>query len=378
MKFTVLQENLSKGLSTVSRVVSPKSTLPILANVLVEVSGGSIKLIATDLSIGVNTIVSADVESEGKITVSAKTFAEFVNSLPKGKLEIELNSNQLHIKSDQNSASFNTIPADDYPSLASPEGKPDFKLNALEFKEAIDQVVFTAAMDDARPALTGIQFEIDEGGLLMVAVDGFRLSKKFIEVKVPEEFTPLVPARSLQELSKIIGDSETGLETEVEIYHQKDKSQLIFVYKDYELVTRLVDAKFPDYKQIIPSEHKTRVIFNVSELASTVKIINIFARSVIGNKCILDIDTSAGKVSVQASLTEVGENQSEVEVAAEGDVLVVAFSAKYLNDMLSNINSDTIVFESNGPTMPGVFRPSDEKGKTDDSYLHIIMPMRLE
>lgn len=377
MKFSVLQENLSKTLSSLSRIVSSKPTLPILSNVLIEVSSGKVKLSTTDLDIGITTWISADAESEGKITVSAKTFAEFVNSLPKGKIEIELKGNQLNVKDNGNSASFNVIPADDFPQITEVSGKPIISFSAVEFKQSIEQVVFSAAIDDARPALTGIQFESAGKNLSLVGVDGFRLSKKVLKLKKSlDDFSPLVSAKALLEFSKLISDTDE--DDMVEIYFVKDKNQVVFRHKEYDLVTRLVDAKFPDYKQIIPEDHKTRSILNRSTIQNSVKIINIFARNVIGNKSIVNVMPKEGKLSLQANLAEVGENQSEFDVTATGDPLVVAFSARYLNDMLNSMNSEYLVFESNGPTMPGVFMPSDESGEVDESYLHIIMPMRME
>lgn len=378
MKFTVLQENLAKSLSAVSRIVSSKPTLPILSNVLIEADSNKVTLSATDLDLGLTTWVGTDVEAAGKITVSARTFSEFINSLPKGKIEIELVGNQLNVKANGNAASFNVIPADDFPALAEAKGKPITTINANELKEALDQVVFAAAIDDARPAWTGIQFEAAGKNLLMVAVDGFRLSKKTLKLESAlSEFSPLVPGRSLLELSRILSDVENE-DDAVEIYEIKDKNQLVFRFGEYDLITRLIDAKFPDYKAIIPGEYTTRVILETAELQNTVKIINIFARNVVGNKSILNIMPEDGKLSLQAAMAEVGENQSEMQVAAEGDSLVVAFSAKYMNDMLNNINSEYLVFESQGADKPGIFRPADVKGEADENYMHIIMPMRLE
>lgn len=377
MKFSVRQEDLSKTLSILSRIVSSKPTLPILSNVLIEVSSGKVKLSTTDLDIGITTWIAADAEAEGKVTVSARTFSEFITSLPKGKIEVELTGNQLNVKANGNSALFNIIPADDFPQLTEVSGKPVISFSAAEFKESIEQVVFSAAIDDARPALTGVQFESAGKNLALVGVDGFRLSKKVLKLKKSlDDFSPLVPAKALLEFSKVISDTDT--DDVVEVYFMKDKNQVVFRHNEYDLVTRLVDAKFPDYKQIIPQDHKTRVILNKEVLQNSVKIINIFARNVIGNKSIVNVIPDENKLSIQANLAEVGENQSEFEVDAKGDSLVVAFSARYLNDMLNSMNSEHLVFESNGPTMPGVFFPSDESGVVDESYLHIIMPMRIE
>jgi DNA polymerase-3 subunit beta len=212
----------------------------------------------------------------------------------------------------------------------------------------------------------------------MVAVDGFRLSRKLVELSkaVEDSLDLLVPAKAMQELAKVIGDlsdaEEKKSSEKVELYMLEGKNQVIFRYREVDLVSRLIDGKFPEYKQIIPTGYQTRAKMGSAAFQNAVRIVNIFARNVIGNKAITEFDAEKGTVRVSASLAEVGENESSFEADIEGDGMSIGFSSKFLSDMISSIDGEVIIFEGSSATAPGVF-----KSVEDDSFLHIIMPMRL-
>jgi len=379
MKVSCNQTSLARQLAIIGRLVSSKPGLPILANVLLETEDSKLKMTATDLEIGIHTWIGAEVKAEGKITIPARTFSEFVNSLPPEQVDINLAKQVIKVKTLNNSAQFNTLPPDDFPEVPGVgDGDLLLSIDPDEMAKAITRVAFAAAIDDSRPVLTGIRIEVESTGMTMIAVDGFRLSRQFVELDkaVSEKMDLLVPAKALQELARVIGDlsneEEKKKKDKVEVYVLKGKNQVVFRYKEVDLVSRLIDGKFPEYKQIIPTGYQTQVEMESSKFQNAVRIVNIFARSVIGNKAIMEFDPKENLVRVSASLAEVGENESNFEAKVDGDAISIGFSAKFLTDMLSSIDGETMIFEGSSATAPGVF-----KSKGDDSYLHIIMPMRL-
>lgn len=380
MKVSCNQISLAKQLGIVGRLVSSKPGLPILANVMVETEDSKLKLTATDLEMGVHTWIGAEVKEEGNITIPARTFSEFINSLPSEKVDLTLEKQLLKVTTKNNSAQFNTLPSDDFPKVPVVEdGELLFSVKPEDIQSAVNKVAIAAASDESRPVLTGIKIEVDGKNLTLVAVDGFRLARQFIELEKASKDTIdlLIPARALQELSRVIGDlyedGDSKKKDYVEFYLLKGKNQVVLRYKEVDLTSRLIDGQFPEYKQIIPTGFQTKVELDTSEFKNSVRIVNIFARSIIGNKAIIEIDPEKSEVKVGAALVEVGENESSFKAKIDGEKLSIGFSAKFLSDMLSCFDSESMIMECSNSTAPGVF-----KSEKDDSYLHIIMPMRID
>ncbi len=375
MKAIILQENLSKILNQTIKAVSNRPDIAILANILIKTEKGKLKLSTTNLEIGVNAWIGGTIEEEGEVTVNAKLLTEFVNSLAPGKLELRTIDNIFEVKSVDNRAEFSVISAKDFPNVPVSSGSPLFSVNAIEFADAIRKVAFAAAVDDSRPALTGILFEISQRNLNLIGVDGFRLSKKIVKLTSgPEEDRKeLIPAKSLMDLEKIVRDLFTKND-EVEVFLSKNKNQMLFKVGDIDFSTRLIEGEFPDYEQIIPKEHIASFNILKAEFEKIVRVANIFARNVIGNKVIFKFDPNNKKLELRAGVVDVGSNQSSVSVTkASGDIIETAFNIKFLQDMINSITSDEIIFESNGTSSPGVFQDAEDKG-----YIHIIMPMRID
>jgi len=375
MKATLTQENFAKALTYVSKAISTNPSIPVLANVLIETFKDTIKLSATNLELGICTQIGADIKKEGKVTVDARTLSEFVNSLTSGKLNIEFSEKVLVVKNKTNSADFNVVSADEFPPLPKVQEKSDFKVRALNFAKAIDKVSFSAAKDDSRPVLTGIFFELDDNKLSMVGVDGFRLSKKVIEIKRGEKgkSNHIVPSKALDDVSKITKDLCDD-EDYIDIYILGDKNQMLFKIKEVEISTRLIEGEFPEYKQIMPKESSFGFSIEKESLAQTIKVVNIFARSAVGNKAIFEFIPSENVLKLSAQVADVGENESVVDIHdVTGENLKTGFNVGFLNDMINAIEGSELVFEINGVTAPGVFKDKDDK-----DFIHVIMPMRLE
>ena len=374
MKFSCNQDTFSKYLNILSRVVSSKPGLPILNNIFLQTEKGKLIMKATDLELSITTWIGADVEDEGKITLPAKQLSEFVNSIPEEIVSVEVEKQNFNISTSNNLASFNTMPSDDFPSIPDVGSKEDpfIQINSADLVMAINRVAFAAATDDIKPVLTGVKVEIEEDGVSFVATDGLRLSKQVIKTaKGKQSKSFLVPVRAFTELSHIINEMG-GDEELISVYLIEDKNQVMFRVGDIDLISRLIDGEFPEYKQIIPTGYKTKSEINREDFLNSLKVVNIIARSVLGNKMILDIDSKVDKISLSATQADLGKNESHFPCKIEGEDLKIAFSSKLLTDILNHVDSDELVFECSEAVRPGVF-----KIKGDEEFVHLVMPMML-
>lgn len=376
MNISVTQENISKALSYIAKATANKPNIPVLANVLISVKQGRIKFSGTDLEISVSATIGGDIVEEGEITVNAKLLTEFISKLKSAKIELKQAGNTLEVKSVDNQAQFVIIPAEDFPTLPDTENEADFIIEPKEFAKAINKTVFAAATDQSRPVLTGVLFEVSERNLSIVGVDGFRLSRKRIElVRGPkEDLKIIIPAKSLQELARIILDINLDDEDSLEIFYLKERNQVLFKFGEIIMSSRILEGQFPDYKQIIPSEKQFEFTIARDEFSDAVKIASIFARNVIGNKTLFKVDPEARVLNLSSKVLDIGTNNSSATLdSVSGDEFETAYNARFLSELISIVDGDIINFESNGATSPGVFKDSD-----DDNFLHIIMPMRIE
>lgn len=374
MKFSCNQDTFSKYLNIVSRIVTSKPGLPILSNIYFESDKGKLKLKTTDLELSISTWIGADIQEDGKITVPAKQLSEFVNSIPEEKVDIEVNKQNFDISTSNNNASFNTMPSDDFPNIPSVDDKDKFfvRIRKTDIVQAVSRVAFAAASDDIKPVLTGVKVEVDDDTVSFVATDGLRLSKQSFKVeKSGEKKSFLVPVRAFQELTYIISELDTDEEW-VNVYLLEDKNQVLFRLADVDLISRLIDGEFPEYKQIIPTGFTTKCVIKRDDFLNSLKIVNIIARSVLGNKMILDINSKDGKITLSAVQSDLGKNQSVFEGNIEGENLKIAFSARLLADILNHIDADEISFECTDPVKPGVFKIEGDK-----EFVHLVMPMML-
>jgi len=373
MKFSCNQDTFSKYLNIISRVVSNKPGLPILNNVKFETSKGKLIITATDLEIGINTWIGADIKSEGTVTVPAKELTEFVNSIPTDAIDATLDNQVFNISGTNNSANFNTMPADDFPSVVTiDKEKPLFKISKEEITKAVNRVAFASATDDIKPVLTGVLLEITGESISFVGTDGLRLSRQIVKLDSSSEKDQniLVPVKALLELAHIV--SEIDEDDLIEVYLIEDRNQILFRYSDIDLVSRLIDGEFPEYRQIIPTGYKTISKVSRSKFLNSLKITNIIARSVLGNKLILDIEPKLNKITLSATQTDLGSNKSTFEGNIDGDPLKIAFSSRLLSDILNHLDSEDIIFECSETVKPGVFKITD-----DPDFVHLVMPMMI-
>ncbi|MEJ7655000.1 MAG: DNA polymerase III subunit beta [Chloroflexia bacterium] len=371
MKVSCLQENLNRGLSVVSRAVSARSTLPILGNILLATDNGRLKLSATNLELGITTWLGAEIQEEGSITVPARLLTEFIASLPNDTVVLEtLQSHKVRVSSGHSSAEVMGMDAEDFPVIPAISDEPTMRLEPGMLKEVIDQTAFAAATDDTRPVLAGVLVKFENGTLTMAAADGFRLAVK--EQAIEGELGGLnviVPAKALDALSKLMGDSEEPVEVTV----TPNRSQILFHSENVDIVSRLVDGSFPKYEQIVPKEYGTRTIIETQEFLRATRRAMIFARD-SANTVRLQLDPgddlTPGRVVITATAAEVGVGSDELEATVDGEGGQIAFNAKYLQEVLSVLHTGQLALETQASNLPGVFRPVG-----NGTYTHVIMPI---
>jgi len=372
MKIQIFQENLNKGLNIASRTISSKAQLPILSNVLFKTDQNRLQISATNLETGLVIWLGAKVEKEGEITIPAKILTEVIASLPTGKIDLELKENTLEISTDGYQASFNGVPSAEFPKLPAFSQENLFSLPSEKLLEAINQVAFAAATDEGRPVLTGVLFKLEEKTLSLVATDGYRLSLKTILLTTPvkEKVNLLLPAKSLMEVARIIADTKADKQSSVQMGFTKEQNQVVFVFPEMVLFSRIIEGEFPDYEKIIPQEAKTKLFLDRENFSQVVKVVSIFARD---SANIIRFKITASFVEMSANSPQVGENKSSLEAKLEGEEGEIAFNFRFLQNFLAAVSSSEVCFEMSGSLNPGVFRPIG-----DNSFLHIIMPVRLQ
>ena len=376
MKVTVLQENLTRGLSIVSKAVSPRSTLPVLANILIASDEGRLRLSATNLELGITCWIPARIEEEGSTTVPARTFNDLVSTLPADQvlLKLDVKTQTLNVRGGTSTNDIKCIDAQEFPPLPVPDLEGAVQINVGDFREMIHQVVFAASTDEARPVLMGVLVQVDKDKLTMAAADGFRLSvrKAVLSTPAPAPVSAIVPSQALKELARVATDSEEP----IYMVLPKGRGQVVFRVKDVEVVSQLIDGTFPDYQQIIPRKYNSRTLVSTASLLKACKQAEIFAREG-SNVARFNIKTAQGEmqpseVEISATSEETGKSETIVEATVDGSGVLIAFNVKFLREALEVIKTPNVALETSAANAPGVVRPVG-----DDNFLHVIMPMHL-
>lgn len=381
MAVTCLQENLARGLSVVGRAVATRSTLPILGNVSLTAANGSLRLQATNLDLSITHRVAARIDRPGAITIPARQLSDYVSALPPDQISLELNerTQALGVKCARYAANIKGVDAGEFPlipefaSIVPAGGMQIAAVDPEVLKAALEQVVFCAATDDARPVLTGVCFDFDKKILRLAAADGFRLAVKTLTLTEPIGKKParlIVPARFLGDLARLIGEQEEPIEIALTA-----SGALIFKLVNTEVTCQLIEGNFPDVDQIIPKAHTTRTLVNTGDFLSAVKPASVFAREASGIVrlgVVLADEKRAGTMRVAATSAETGDGDGEIDAQVDGAAVEIAFNAKFLAEAIKAVGSQQVALETNGAASPGAFRPVGVNG-----YVTVIMPMAL-
>lgn len=362
MKLQVTQENLSQALNTVARVANSRGTLPILSNVLIKTNKNRLSFIATNLDIAITHNIGAKVSAEGSITVPARLMQDFISSLPGGVIELNLEENKLHITTEQYNSTINGIAADDFPTMPTITGGKTWELDGSAFKKALQQVVFTASSDESRPVLTGVLLHTIDKKLYLAATDSYRLAEKELGA-AKEEISLLIPASAMQDLLRILSDYAGKLQ----IIHSEQ--QVVFRAGEVELVARLIEGKYPPYRNLIPGEFKVVAQLKRADLQNVTKVSSLFARESAGSVTI-NVDEEKQVLSIHSIASQLGENTAEAQAKIKGSGQIT-LNSRYLIEALQALDGDEVNFNFNGKLEPTLI-----KSTSGADYRHVIMPLK--
>lgn len=387
MKIICTRENFKNAIFNSERVVSKQTTLPILNNILLETETGGLKLSATNLEIGVEVKIGAKIENEGKISIPARLLSNFINALPVKSAEenvfLETSDQGLKIKSGTTKAMIKGLPATEFPLIPRKTAEFLLKLSSTALKNTILQVINCAAINETRQELTGINLFLTEEDLFFAATDSFRLAEKRFKLsnksRISENYRKfiekknniIIPANTLIELSRIISNKE---ESDVNI--AIEESQIFFEVNGTNIISRLINGKYPEYKNIIPKEFKTRGVIEKETFQGAVKMASFFSAGK-ANELTLKIDPQKKNNTIEARSTEVGENTSELELEVTGQPQEVVFNARYLLDGLNTISTSKVAVLINSSTAPVALKEINEQtGEVLEDYVYIVMPIK--
>lgn len=376
MRLVCTQRALVEGLAIVERAVPSKSPLPVLSNVLLATDEGRLKLVANNLEMAITAWIGAEIADEGTVTLPARLLSDFVSSLMGGDIQMALKpgTKTMNLKCGRYEANINGIDAEDFPAVPSVGEGPRCEIAARTLRTAISQAAFAAATDETRPVLSGVLVTLQGEELTLAAADGFRLAVRTVPLATPlaEKLAMLVPARTLLELGRILPDSEDA----VVIAATPNQNQVMFQVPNILVVSRLIEGQFPDYQRIIPQNYQTRVVLPVAEFLQAAKTAAVFSRD---NSNIVRLaikpsgeELAPGRVDVQATSAEMGDNVGQLDGSVEGEETQIAFNVRYLRDALEAVSSGEVALEITGPTSPGLLKPVSGSG-----HLHVIMPMHV-
>ncbi len=378
MKLICTQENFKKAISIVDKITAKQITLPILKNILIETKDGRLFFSATNLEIGIIIKIGAKIEREGKIAVPSKLISEFISNLPQEEnIEIELNGQILNINCGKYKAKINCLDSEDFPIIPERKGEYQFSIKNDIFKDIINKSLSSVSLNDIRVEFTGVNLSFFDNKIYFASTDSFRLSEYEIEVKEMDDYkeikntTAIIPAETLRELNKILHNSSDNDKTLITI----ENNQVFFDVGDIKMVSRLINGKYPPYKQIIPSEFKTEVLINKGELLQSIKIASVFTKKTDGEiNIIVENDKN---LIVKSSLRESGENQTELVIEKNGENQDFVLNPRYLIDGLNVMDEVNIKIMINDSFSPIILKMVNNKdGKSVDNFIYIIMPIR--
>ncbi len=373
MNIECAQNDFAKSLQLISRVATERSSLPILANICLTTEKNKLKLSATDLEIGVTTVMRAKVAQEGSITLPARLLTEFISNNKDNSLSIKIKDYEAQLQSSRYKASISGIDSSDFPSIPSPGEDRLGSVKSDSLKKGLQDVLFATAVNDARPVLNGVLFDLVGEKLTLVATDSYRLSERIIDLPKGEKFIKtariIVPAKAVAEIIRMLPDEDQ----KVDIF--LNQNQVSFIFGETQLVARLIEGNYPEYKQIIPSGETISLLVNKNDFIEALKVSDLFARDNSHNiKIKIEKGQQKGKFYIKAISSAVSnKNIAEIKAEISGEDIEIAFNAKFILDSLSSMGSEMVTIKFFDLDRPMVICPTN-----DNSFLNLVMPLRVD
>ncbi len=374
MNISVLQDNLAKAVSSVSKFSDAGRTLPVLANILLEADGSRLRLAATNLQMSITMWIGAKVDQPGAITLPAKTLGELVNNLsPRDRVDLALDNatHTVHVRCGTTKSNIKGIDADEFPPITHGD-KTDLTIEGKVFREMINQTAFASAKEDNRPILTGVYFLLEGDQLTMAATDGYRLAVRYakLDVNFAKKVDLVIPSRTLMEVARLISEDDD----QVEISLPSGRDIVTFHLKNVDISSQILEGRFPDFRAIIPRSYVTSTTMYTDDLLRKCKSAEVFSKDNANHgrmfvKPPRDAN-SAGEVIIAGKSQERGDTDGVIDAHVEGKELDMSFNIRYLIEVLNVLGSERVTFQSNGPENPGVIRIDGR-----DDFVHVIMPM---
>lgn len=363
MKVVVKVKNLLKAVNICSRLVNNRNSLEVLGNILIETDKNILKLSSTNLDLAITTQLGAKVEKEGKISIPARLFNELINSISEETLQLISDNDKLTVKGQNIHSRLNGVAASEFPTLPTLKNTTSITLNSNEIKTLIEKSLISVSLDESRPVLAGVYFNIEDGRITLAATDSYRLTEVNSKISIKDKINCIIPARTLVEIQRLISIEESN-----DIKLKISESEASFTIGDSELITQLTEGKYPDYKKIIPENSKTTIEASTSKLQEAVKISTVFARE---SSHSVSLTIKNKELIINAQTSEVGENTINLDIKKTGSDAEISINAKYLNDILGVISAEKVFIELNDKLDPMVV-----KSGSDNKEIYIIMPLR--
>ena len=364
MKIKIEQRDLSKHINIAQKGISSRTTLQILDGILIEAKNNRLKLTGTDLEISIETYLECEIEVEGSMVVSSRIFGDIVKKLPSAPIYINVDENNKIIIKCENSE-FNIIgsPHSEYPDLPIILENDSFELPKDLFKSAIRQTVFATTQDETRPSLTGVLFEVDNRSISFVALDGYRLALRKLPLESNVDVKIIIPGRALNELNKILDDSEENIKITSAPGH------VIFNMGDTIVYSRLLEGQFFNYREIIRKDHKTSVVVNKKSFQDSLERASLLAKEEKANLIKLSVNDEEILIT---SNSEIGSVNEVIKAKSNGENLNIAFNSRYILEGIKIIDAEEIEINFMGSLNPCIIKPVD-----DENYTYLVLPVRL-